>query len=187
MSDAASPPPAGATEEPAAGTASVTAKLDKKKSIILGVIGLAVIVLIFWKVIPQIGSYADAYQAMQDMGIASMLVVGFAVRVNAEEVINRRHEIGGFARFVGGIRSLLVRRSINLSPFDPRSGHGDGVDIGPMVAAAVCRDLRGPTEFPHPNHQGFIQQTALVEIFEQSRKSGIKFGDQMIAVLREIL
>ncbi|MFN8170588.1 MAG: lysylphosphatidylglycerol synthase transmembrane domain-containing protein [Candidatus Nanopelagicales bacterium] len=81
MSDAASPPPAGATEEPAAGTASVTAKLDKKKSIILGVIGLAVIVLIFWKVIPQIGSYADAYQAMQDMGIASMLVVGFAVLV----------------------------------------------------------------------------------------------------------
>jgi hypothetical protein len=35
---------------------NVTAKLDKKKSIILGVIGLVVIVLIFWKVIPQIGS-----------------------------------------------------------------------------------------------------------------------------------
>ena len=38
--------------EPAA---APTATLDKKKSIILGVIGLAVIVLIFWKVIPQVG------------------------------------------------------------------------------------------------------------------------------------
>ena len=38
--------------------------LDKKKSIILGVVGLAFIVIIFWKVIPQIGSYSEAATAL---------------------------------------------------------------------------------------------------------------------------
>ena len=62
-------------------TASVTAKLDKKKSIILGLIGLAVIVLIFWKVIPQIGSYEDAVVALEDMGVAAMIVIVISVVV----------------------------------------------------------------------------------------------------------
>lgn len=66
--------------EPAAPvTSSVTAKLDKKKSIILGVIGLAVIVLIFWKVIPQIGSYEDALVALESMGPMAMVIIGVSV------------------------------------------------------------------------------------------------------------
>lgn len=58
---------------------NLTSKLDKKKSIILGVIGLAVIVLIFWKVIPQIGSYEDAYEALQAMSIQALILVGLSV------------------------------------------------------------------------------------------------------------
>ena len=54
-------------------------KLDKKKSIILGVVGLIFIVLIFWKVIPQIGSYSQAWDALQAMGIPAMIAVGAAV------------------------------------------------------------------------------------------------------------
>ena len=69
------------TEPEAPSTASVTSKLDKKKSIILGVIGLAVIVLIFWKVIPQIGSYEDAYEALQGMGALAIAIVVVAVIV----------------------------------------------------------------------------------------------------------
>jgi uncharacterized protein (TIRG00374 family) len=53
--------------------------LDKKKSIILGVIGLAVIVLIFWKVIPQIGSYSEALAALEGMGAAAMVLVAATV------------------------------------------------------------------------------------------------------------
>lgn len=62
-------------------TSSVTSKLDKKKSIILGVVGLAVIVLIFWKVIPQIGSYQDALTALQGMGVGAMIVIAASVVV----------------------------------------------------------------------------------------------------------
>jgi len=70
-------------ETPAAssGSASPAAKIDKKKSIILGVIGLVFIVLIFWKVIPQIGSYQDAWDALQSMGVAAMIAVAVSVVV----------------------------------------------------------------------------------------------------------
>jgi uncharacterized protein (TIRG00374 family) len=60
-------------------TGSPMAKLDKKKSIILGVIGLAIVVIIFVKVIPQIGDYAAAAEALQAMGIGAMILVGVAV------------------------------------------------------------------------------------------------------------
>ena len=51
--------------------------LDKKKSIILGVVGLAFIVIIFWKVIPQIGSYSEAATALETMTTSAMaLIVG---------------------------------------------------------------------------------------------------------------
>lgn len=58
-----------------ASTGGAASKLDPKKSIILGIIGIAFIVLIFWKVIPQIGSYQDAWNSLQSMGAAAMILV----------------------------------------------------------------------------------------------------------------
>lgn len=61
--------------------AAPTAKIDKKKSIILGVIGLIVIVLIFWKVIPTVGSYEDAAIALRDMSVPAVIAVVVCVLV----------------------------------------------------------------------------------------------------------
>ncbi len=61
--------------------AAPTATLDKKKSIILGVIGLVIIILIFWKVIPQVGSYEDAYESLQEMAPAAIAAVGVCVLI----------------------------------------------------------------------------------------------------------
>jgi uncharacterized protein (TIRG00374 family) len=55
------------------------AKLDKKKSIILGVIGLAIVVIIFVKVIPQIGDYAAAAEALGAMTTMAKIAVAVAV------------------------------------------------------------------------------------------------------------
>ncbi len=57
------------------------ATIDKRKSIILGVVGLAFIVLIFWRVIPQVGSYSDAVKALQNMGWVAIALVVFMVVV----------------------------------------------------------------------------------------------------------
>lgn len=59
-----------------AATTSQPIVLDKKKSIILGIVGLAFIALIFWKVIPQIGSYSQAIDAIKSMsGLALTLII----------------------------------------------------------------------------------------------------------------
>ena len=54
-------------------------KLDVRKSVILGVIGLALIVLIFWRVIPQIGSYNEALESLQSMTWIALAVIAAAV------------------------------------------------------------------------------------------------------------
>lgn len=61
------------------GPVQATPTLDKKKSLILGGIGLAFMILIFWKVIPQIGDYGEAWSALQSMGTAAMLIIAAMV------------------------------------------------------------------------------------------------------------
>ncbi|MEY4137434.1 MAG: hypothetical protein RL205_1562 [Actinomycetota bacterium] len=67
--------PASDANTNSTGGGGAASKLDPKKSIILGIIGIAFIVLIFWKVIPQIGSYQDAWNSLQSMGAAAMILV----------------------------------------------------------------------------------------------------------------
>ena len=55
--------------------------LDKKKSIILGLVGLVVIVIIFVRVIPQIGSYEDALTSLQAMTIGALVAIVVSVLV----------------------------------------------------------------------------------------------------------
>jgi uncharacterized protein (TIRG00374 family) len=52
-----------------------SAKLDMRKTIVLGVIGIAFIVLIFWKVIPQIGSYSDALKSLESMTWIAVAII----------------------------------------------------------------------------------------------------------------
>jgi len=66
---------------PSASAPPTQVTLDKKKSIILGVIGLVFIVLIFWKVIPTIGSYSDALAALENMGWPAVFVIVVAVLI----------------------------------------------------------------------------------------------------------
>lgn len=66
---------------PAGDVIAPKATLDKRKSIILGVVGLAFIVLIFWRVIPQVGSYSDAVKALQNMGVVAIALIVFMVVV----------------------------------------------------------------------------------------------------------
>jgi len=56
---------------------ATTGQIDKKKSIILGVIGLVIIVLIFWKVIPQVtgSGYAEAFSNLADMTPMAIIIL----------------------------------------------------------------------------------------------------------------
>ena len=73
MTDPAAP---GADEVP---SQAALPALDKKKSLILGGIGIAVIVVIFWKVIPQIGSYSEALAALEKMTPFALTLIAVSV------------------------------------------------------------------------------------------------------------
>ena len=70
-----------ATVSESSQSAAPTAQLDKKKSIILGVIGLAVIVLIFWKVIPQVtgSNYQQAFANLESMTPIALIIIAVTV------------------------------------------------------------------------------------------------------------
>ena len=53
--------------------------LDKKKTIIGAVIGVVALALIFFRVIPQIGSYEDAFTAIKDMTPAAIVLIVLTV------------------------------------------------------------------------------------------------------------
>ncbi|HEY7858141.1 MAG TPA: lysylphosphatidylglycerol synthase transmembrane domain-containing protein [Candidatus Nanopelagicales bacterium] len=67
------------TPAPQAPSPQAPPQLDKKKSLILGAIGLVIIAIIFIKVIPQIGSYQDALTALQSMTAAALVGIVLAV------------------------------------------------------------------------------------------------------------
>ena len=54
-------------------------KLDRKKTIIIGIVELVVLFIIFFRVIPQIGSYEDALTALQAMTWQALVLIGLAV------------------------------------------------------------------------------------------------------------
>lgn len=74
----ARPPLASEGTAPAAAP-NLSATIDKKKSIIFGLIGIFFIVLIFWRVIPQVGSYSEAASALENMTPIALAVIGLAV------------------------------------------------------------------------------------------------------------
>lgn len=78
MSDDA---PAPAADDAPVQAAGPRPALDKKKSIIFGIIGLVVLVIIFVKVIPQIGSYADAVESLKGMNIGDIVLIGLMVLI----------------------------------------------------------------------------------------------------------
>jgi uncharacterized protein (TIRG00374 family) len=75
----ASPAPDEAAPPAPGGAGAPPPQLDKKKSLILGAVGLVIIIIIFVKVIPQIGSYQDALASLQDMTATALVLIVLAV------------------------------------------------------------------------------------------------------------
>lgn len=71
--------PEGADRAGEVAAAAPAPALDKKKTAIMAVVGLVALVLIFVKVIPQIGSYQDAFAAIQAMNAFDIAVIGITV------------------------------------------------------------------------------------------------------------
>jgi hypothetical protein len=76
---------------------------------------------------------------------------------------------------------------MNVTPFDRSPSQQGGVAIGPVIAASALVDPGCTTEFSHGHHQDGIQQTASIQILDQSRKSLIRRWQQVILVESKII
>jgi uncharacterized protein (TIRG00374 family) len=80
--------------------------LDKKKTAIMAAIGLLALVLIFVKVIPQIGSYEEAFTAIKAMDAFDIVIIVIAVLVY--------NTVYGFP-FMAAVPGLPYPRSFQLN------------------------------------------------------------------------
>ena len=80
--------------------------LDKKKTAIMAAVGLVTLVLIFVKVIPQIGSYQDAFEAIKAMSAFNIAVIAVTVVVYLT--------VYGFP-FMAAVPGLPYRQSFQLN------------------------------------------------------------------------
>jgi uncharacterized protein (TIRG00374 family) len=62
-------------------TSQVSAAFDRRKTIVGGIVTLVTLVIVFVGIIPKFGSYADAWEQIQQMTIASLVALGLAVVV----------------------------------------------------------------------------------------------------------
>src|SRR5262245_19010058 len=85
---------------------------------------------------------------------------------------------------VGG---LSIRNTVNCSTADPRAGKQSGITEGPVVTAGVSVDPRRASHFAHHDHQGFVQQTTLLEVLHQRRVSLIESWKLVFLEDRKIL
>ncbi|MEI8081751.1 MAG: YbhN family protein, partial [Actinomycetes bacterium] len=98
-----------------AAAASARPSLDPKKTIIGAIIGVVTLVLIFWKVIPRIGSYDDAWIAIQGMTWQAVLFIAFAVVV---------YNIAYGFPFMVAVPGLSYRKSFQLNQGEFAIGNG---------------------------------------------------------------
>jgi len=107
---------------------------------------------------------------------AVALAADFGGGIDAEEMEHGGGEVIGSDEVFGGIGGVLIGGAEGEPAFHPAAGEQDGVAIGPVIAADVAVDAWGAAEFAHPQDEGGVEQTALVEIGEQGGQGLIHQG-----------
>jgi uncharacterized protein (TIRG00374 family) len=111
--------------------------LDKKKTAIMAAIGLVALVLIFVKVIPQIGSYQEAFIAIKAMNAIDIVLIVVAVVVY--------NTVYGFP-FMAAVPGLSYPRSfqLNQGAFAISNGVPAGGAFGLGVQYAMLASYQVP-------------------------------------------
>lgn len=130
MSSAETAPAGDPTQAP-------QAKLDVRKTVILGVIGIAFIVLIFWKVIPQIGSYSEALDSLESMTWIALAIIVVTVLIYLA--------VYGFAYRAAEPRlSYWQSQQVNQAAFTISNGVPAGGAVGLAVQFGMLTSFRLP-------------------------------------------
>ena len=76
------------------------------------------------------------------------------------------------------VRGMLVTGAMYDASLNAPAGQGNGKAMSPVIATGISIELRSVAEFSDPDDQSFIQQSALLQIFQQGGKALIHRGHQ---------
>ena len=107
------------------------------------------------------------YLAAADWGRAADHVVILGIRMNSQAVEDGRHQVRGLGATFQRKRCILVGRAMHDSATNPAARQGHRKDMTPVIAAAVAVESRRATKLADPDHEGFVQQAPLLQIFQQ--------------------
>ena len=74
----------------------------------------------------------------------------------------------------GRVAAGLVAGAVHLAAADAGAGQGEAEHVPPVVAAAELVDLGRAAELADGHDQRFVQQPALVEVFDQRREADVE-------------
>src|SRR5438132_13107791 len=86
-----------------------------------------------------------------------------------------------------GMESDLISAAVNDAAFDSAASHPRRKTEGMMVAAVGVLGPGRSAEFGCPNHDGFVEQSALPQILQQTGDRFINLGSQLAVILLEVL
>ena len=128
--------------------------LDKKKTAIMAVVGLVTLVLIFVKVIPQIGSYEEAFTAIKAMNAFDIAIIVITVLIY--------NTVYGFP-FMAAVPGLAYPRSFQLN--QGAFAISNGVPAGGAFGLGVQYAMLASYEVPPTVATAAIGATGVWSIF----------------------
>src|SRR5262249_24183197 len=113
--------------------------------------------------------------------IPALEAIGEFLVVQAHEMKNGRLEIVNVDTVFDGVIAEVIRCSVSNAGLDAAAGHPNGEGVLVMVPAKPFRSValfvhRRSAEFPSPNNKSAVQQTATLQISNQS-------GNRLIRLL----
>ena len=101
-------------------------------------------------------------------------------RFKPESPENSGCEISGRNSIGIGVCTELVTCAERDSAFDSASGQDDAVAMGPVIAPDTRVYFRRPAKLTHCNHQGFLEESAAIEVGDQRRKRLVRRWNKVI-------
>src|SRR5207247_1424341 len=95
------------------------------------------------------------------------------MRIDAEAVKQRGREVLRADRIRSGIGADVVGGAVDAAAADAAAGDDGTEAVGPVVAAAVDVESRRAAELAHHDHERFIEQAALGEVFDERGERGV--------------
>src|SRR6266567_5424483 len=105
-----------------------------------------------WSAVIDVQSFSSGH--VEFLGVEPELVQDS--RMNVRHVVPVLH----------GVKSDLIRAAVNEAAFYAATGHPRGKTEGMMVAAVGVLGSGRSAELGCPNHDGFVEQTALPQILQ---------------------